>query len=85
MARLTVYSTGICPMCEKTKTLLKKWGIPYDEVRVDQDRSGLKEMLEVTNHARTVPQITIDKRWIGSFHDLAELHMEGELDELMES
>jgi glutaredoxin 3 len=84
MARVTVYSTGVCPICEKAKKLLTKWGIPYREVRVDVDRDGLREMLEVSNHARTVPQITIDGRWIGGFDELTELHMEGELDELVE-
>ncbi len=48
------------------------------------DRDGLKEMLELTNHARTVPQVSIDGRWIGGFSDLTEMHMDGELDELME-
>jgi glutaredoxin 3 len=84
MARVIVYSTGVCPICDKAKKLLTKWGIPYNEVRVDTDRDGLREMLEVSNHARTVPQITIDGRWIGGFDELTELHMEGELDELIE-
>jgi len=52
-------------------------------VRVDLDRAGLKEMLEVTHHARTVPQILIDGRPIGGFTELTELHMDGGLDELM--
>ena len=39
--RISIYSTGRCPICDKTKTLLKKWGIPYREVRVDTDRAGL--------------------------------------------
>lgn len=82
-ARVTVYSTGTCPICEKTKAVLTKWQIPYNEVRVDQDREQLKKMLEITNNARTVPQITIDDRWIGGFSELTELHMEGELDSLM--
>ncbi len=84
MARVKIYSTGICPICEKTKTLLKKWDIPYDEARIDADRGLMKEFVEVTNGARTVPQITIDGRWIGSFMELTELHMDGELDELVE-
>jgi glutaredoxin 3 len=85
MARVKIYSTGTCPFCDKAKALLKKWNIPYDEVRVDGNPSGLKEMLEATNHARTVPQIVIDGKWIGGFDDLTEKHMEGELDELVES
>ena len=83
MARVQIFSTGVCPICDKTKTLLDKWGIPFEEARVDLDREALKVMLEVTNHARTVPQITIDGRWIGGFSELTELKMEGELDALM--
>jgi len=78
MARLKVYSTGICPICDKTKSLLVKWG-----VRVDQDQAGLREFSQITNGARTVPQITIDGKWIGGFTELTELHMEDELDSLM--
>ncbi|HEB81772.1 MAG TPA: glutaredoxin [Gammaproteobacteria bacterium] len=83
MARLKVYSTGICPICDKTKALLKKWDIDFDEVRVDQDHAGLREFSRVTNGARTVPQITIDGKWIGGFTELTELHMEDKLDDLM--
>ena len=83
MARIRIYSTGTCPICDKTKTLLTKWGIPYDEVRIDLDRAKLKEFSGVTNGARTVPQILIDGKLIGGFSELTELHMEGGLDELM--
>lgn len=83
MADITIYSTGTCPICDKTKDLLKKWGLAYDEIRIDLDRAGLKQMLEATNHARTVPQIIIKGKWIGGFSDLTELHMDGELDELL--
>ena len=83
MARLKIYSTGVCPICEQTKKLLKKWNISYDEARIDLDREQLKEMLDVTNHARMVPQITIDGKWIGGFTELTEMHMEDELDDLM--
>ena len=85
MNRVKIYSTGVCPICDKTKNLLAKWKIGYDEIRVDQDHSGLREMATITNGARTVPQITIDGKWIGGFSELTELHMEGVLDELMAS
>lgn len=85
MSRVTIYSTGTCPICDKTKQLLTKWSINYSELRVDMDRDALKEMLEITNHARTVPQIAIDGRWIGGFNELTEMHMDGELDELVEA
>lgn len=84
MARVTIYSTGTCPICDKTKILLRKWKIAYDEVRIDLDRTRLREFAEVTNNARTVPQILIDGKCIGGFTELTELHMEGTLDDLME-
>lgn len=84
MARLKVFSTGICPICDKTKLLLKKWGISYDEVRIDTDMEGRREFALKTNGARMVPQITIDDEWIGGFSELTELHMDDELDHLME-
>lgn len=83
MPRVTIYSTGTCPICDKTKTLLNKWQIAYEEKRVDHDQGVLREMLEISNHARTVPQLTIDGKWIGGFNELTEMHMEGELDSLM--
>lgn len=83
MARVKIFSTGTCPICDKTKTLLTKWKIPYQEVRVDLDRAGLRDMAETTKGARTVPQIVIDGKWIGGFTELTELHMENGLDDLM--
>ena len=85
MARVKVYSTGVCPICDKTKTLRDKWRIAYDEVRVDLDRAALREMLALTRHARNVPQIAIDGRWIGGVTELTQLHMEGALGALRES
>jgi len=84
MARVTVFSTGICPICEKTKSLLSKWGIPYNEARIDTDTAARRDFTRITNGARTVPQIAIDGKWIGGFSELTELHMEDGLDDLVE-
>ncbi len=64
--------------------MLGKWGIAYDEVMVDTDAAAQKKFAEMTNGARTVPQIIIDGISIGGFSELTELHMDGELDELMQ-
>jgi glutaredoxin 3 len=84
MARVKVFSTAICPICDKTKSLLTRWRIPYEEARVDTDMSARREFTAVTNGARTVPQITIDGNWIGGFSELTELHMDDALDHLVE-
>ncbi|MEE8343352.1 MAG: glutaredoxin domain-containing protein [Gammaproteobacteria bacterium] len=84
MARVKVYGTGVCPICDKTKKLLDKWKIPFDEMRIDLDKEARQEFASVTNGARMVPQITIDNKWIGGFTELTELHMDDALDELVE-
>lgn len=83
MSRVTVYSTGNCTICEKAKSMLSKWNIDFVEARIDTDNAVLQEFGKVTQGARTVPQILIDGRLIGGFSELTELHMDGDLDELM--
>lgn len=84
MTHVTVYSTGVCPICEKAKAALRRWRIPFREVRIDLDRAALREFAAATNGARSVPQILIDGKCIGGFSELTELHMDGELDRLVE-
>lgn len=85
MTRVKVYSTGICPICDKAKSLLSKWSIPFEEIRIDTSEAARREFVEVTNGARTVPQIVIDGECIGGFTELTELHMEDRLEHLVES
>lgn len=85
MSRVKIYSTAKCAICTRAKTMLDKWTIPYDEVRIDTDPEAMREFAEITRGARTVPQIFIDDRLVGGFSELTELHMDGELDELMQS
>jgi glutaredoxin 3 len=83
MARVTVFSTGVCPICEKAKAALRRWDIPFREVRIDIDRTALREFAAATDGARSVPQIIIDGKCIGGFSELTELHMDGELNALV--
>ena len=62
--------------------MLSKWQIDFEEISLDND-AVLADFNRVTNHADTVPQIVIDGNVIGGFDELTELHMDGELDELM--
>ena len=78
-----IYSTALCPFCERAKMLLNKRNITFEELRVDLDQSLLREMLKVTNGAKTVPQIFINDQYIGGFDDLSALQEQGKLDELL--
>lgn len=78
--KIVVYSTNTCPICVKTKELLDKWNLPFEQKIIDEDGVLMAEFSRVTNGARTVPQIVIDNKHIGGFNDLTELHMDGFFD-----
>jgi glutaredoxin 3 len=83
MSRVTIYSTANCSFCMRAKTMLDKWNIEFNEIRIDAGGTVMDEFLNVTSGAKTVPQILIDGKLIGGFSELTELHMDGDLDLLM--
>ena len=54
MARVKIYSTGTCSFCLKTKALLQKWNIPYEEIRIDTDTAARGEFARVTDRKSVV-------------------------------
>jgi glutaredoxin 3 len=79
---ITVYSTGWCPYCERARALLERKGLPFREIKVDQDPVERQAMLARSGGRRTVPQIFIGERHVGGFDELYALEKAGKLDEL---
>ncbi len=83
MAKITMYSTAVCPYCIRAEQLLKSKGVTdIDKIRVDLDPS-LREKMTTLTGRRTVPQIFIGERHIGGFDDLAALDHAGGLAPLL--
>lgn len=83
MAKVLMYSTGVCPYCVMAEKLLRAKGVAeIEKVRVDLDPARRDEMMQRTGR-RTVPQIYIGDRHVGGFDDLAELDHDGGLDPLL--
>ncbi len=83
MAKVTMYSTGVCPFCLMAERLLKSKGVAeIEKIRVDLDPARRQEMMERTGR-RTVPQIYIGDRHVGGFDDIAALDHAGELTPLL--
>jgi glutaredoxin 3 len=83
MAKIVMYSTGVCPFCVAAERLLKSKGVSnIDKVRIDLDPARRDEMMEKTGR-RTVPQIYIDDKHIGGFDDLSALDHAGGLEPLL--
>ncbi len=77
-AKVTVYTTKVCPYCVRAKSLLAKRGVAYEEVDVSGDAEKRNWLVERTGQ-KTVPQIFIDDFSVGGSDDLAKLDLEGGL------
>jgi len=79
---IVMYTAAFCGYCTGAKSLLKKKGVEYLEIRVDEE-VGKREEMEQRAGGDSVPQIFIGDQHIGGFDDLVELDMDDELDLLL--
>ena len=78
-----MYSTGVCPYCQRAEMLLKSKGVTaIDKIRIDLEPERRAEMMQKTGR-RTVPQIYIGEIHVGGYDDLAALDRAGKLDPLL--
>jgi glutaredoxin 3 len=79
---IVVYSTGWCPYCVRARALLERKGLPFREIKVDEDPAEREAMLTRSGGRRTVPQIFIGEQHVGGFDELYALDKSGQLDAL---
>ena len=77
-----MYSTEFCPFCVRARELLRRKGIEFTEIRIDE-RTGLREEMIQKSGRHTVPQIFINDQAIGGFDELYALEHQGKLDLLL--
>ena len=79
MTKVVMYSTAVCPYCQRAEALLKARGVQQiEKIRVDLDPDRRAEMMSRTGR-RTVPQIYIGETHVGGFDDLSALDRDGKL------
>lgn len=82
-SKVRMYCTAGCGYCQMALRLLGKKGVEVEKIRVDLQPELRQEMARLTG-SNTVPQIYIGDRHVGGYSDLAELDMDGELDEMLQ-
>jgi glutaredoxin 3 len=79
MPAVKMYTTAVCPYCQRAKALLKQRGVEQiEEVRIDTDPAQRDEMIRLTGR-RTVPQIFVGDTHVGGCDDLVALDQRGGL------
>ena len=83
MAKVVMYSTAVCPYCQRAEMLLKQRGVTeIEKIRIDLDPAQRDAMMQKTGR-RTVPQIYIGEHHVGGFDDLAARDRQGALAPLL--
>lgn len=80
---IVMYSTNICPYCDRARQLFARKQVSITEIKVDEHPGQRDIMLQRAAGRRTVPQIFIGDHHVGGFDDLAALDRKGELDPLL--
>jgi glutaredoxin 3 len=82
MVKVQIYTKRVCPYCTSAKVLLKKKGVAYEEIDVENDDEKRAWLVQTTGQL-TVPQIFVDGRSLGGFSDVDALDKAGELDPIL--
>lgn len=82
MPRIRMYTTAWCGYCERAKDLLRRRGLEWEEIRVDELPDFRARLQELTG-GWTVPQIVIDGEPIGGYTELMGLERSGRLTDLI--
>ena len=73
MPPIKMYTTAVCPYCNRAKQILKARGVEHiEEVRIDLLPEERDRMMSLTGR-RTVPQIFIGETHVGGCDDLMAL------------
>jgi glutaredoxin 3 len=84
MQAVKMYTTAVCPYCQRAKQILKSRGVQaIEEIRIDLDPQQRDHMMAITGR-RTVPQIFIGDTHVGGCDDLIALEGRGGLMPLLE-
>ena len=85
MNTVRMYTTQVCPYCQRAKALLQQRGAAtIDEIRIDLDPVQREHMMQTTGR-RTVPQIFIGDTHVGGCDDLIALDQKGGLVPLLQA
>jgi mycoredoxin len=58
--RITMYTTSWCGDCRRSKRLLDRHGVPYEEINIEGDGAAAALVMQLNNGRRTVPTIVIE-------------------------
>ncbi len=75
-SRVVVFSTDACSYCEHAKNLLRKRGVPFEDVDLGADTELQAQLTEITG-MESYPQIVVDGEPLGGLNELRAAEKSG--------
>jgi glutaredoxin 3 len=79
---IQIYTKNYCPYCTQAKSLLDSLDVKYEEIDITSTPETIEELVAKSG-LRTVPQIFVGDKCLGGYSDIAKLHEEGKLVDLL--
>jgi glutaredoxin 3 len=70
--QVVIYSKSFCPFCEKAMAWFKLHNFTFTEIKLDDEEQRMSFYQKYPN-VRSVPQIFIDDKQIGTYNDLMKI------------
>lgn len=83
MVKVEIYTSLICPYCNRAIDLLQSKNIRFEQIDVSISGALRRTMRSRAGGSASVPQIFIDNEHIGGCDDLFALESAGHLDALL--
>jgi glutaredoxin 3 len=77
-SRVVLFTTDSCTFCTHARTLLRKRGVPFEEVDLGRDPELQAELTAVTGLS-AFPQIVVDGEPVGGLNELRSADRDGRL------
>ena len=85
MAHVTIYTRAFCPYCSRALNLLKQKGVEMTHIDAVMDAHKKAEMIQISDGARTFPQIFVGDLHIGGCDEMMALERSGKLAPLLQA
>ncbi|MFI3300564.1 MAG: glutaredoxin domain-containing protein [Candidatus Gastranaerophilales bacterium] len=85
MNLIEIYTISRCPYCEKAKKLFRLLNLEYKEYNIEDVYDSMIEKLSKAcgRTLTTVPQILINREYIGGYDDLEAIYKMGKINEFL--
>jgi len=79
---IIVYTSNWCSYCNATKNLFTELKLTFKEINIEEDNISREELFKISG-GYTIPQISINGKFIGGYDKLQYLYQNNKLMELV--